>query len=748
MKKKHAGPPGPLESQIMALFPVPGLELSFSEISGLCESRSREDKIELSLALQNLIRRKSLRELPSGNLTLFTAEEAAAPTGRVDFVNPRFAYVRLDGDKPGADVYVEAGDLKSALDGDLVELDVFPARKNKSPEGIVTRILQRARNRFVGIFQRRRGVPVLVPDNRRMHIDILLEESSLTPYESLREGDKLLVEITVWGTAVKNPVGRVVEVLGKAGEHETEIHAILSDFNIPLRFSEAAEAEAGAFTGIVGAAETKGRRDFRGVLTFTIDPYDAKDFDDALSVARTEDGFWEVGIHIADVTHFLQPGTELDNEARDRATSVYLVDRVSPMLPERLSNDLCSLRPNEDRLTFSCVVLLDERGYVQRKPWIGRTVIHSQKRFTYEDVQEVLEGAPHELEEPLRLLNQMALAMRDRRMKAGAMSFESTEVKFVLDEKGVPLRVVPKVRKDAHKLIEEFMLLANRLTAEFVYHHREGKNENPMVYRIHESPNPERLENFARFAGTFGYQVETEGKAIAQSLNQMVARMEGRPEQDLMQNLAIRVMAKARYTTKPLGHFGLAFSHYTHFTSPIRRYPDVMSHRLIWQYLQEEARPGRDVLEKMCIHCSEKEKMAAEAERASVKYKQVEYMALQEPGRLFDGVVSGVTEFGLFVEIPENKCEGMVRMSDLTFDTFVHQESSYCLEGRRTGIRIVFGDKVKVKLKGTNLGRRTIDLTLVELPGAELPEAGVSRPGRGRRGGPSSASSRSRKGRR
>jgi ribonuclease R len=456
------------------------------------------------------------------------------------------------------------------------------------------------------------------------------------------------------------------------------------------------------------------------VLTFTIDPFDAKDFDDAISVKELENGNVEIGVHIADVSHFVQPGTKLDEEAFQRATSVYLVDRVSPMLPERLSNDLCSLRPNEDRLTFSCVVEMSQDGKVLGKPWIGRTVIHSDRRYTYEEVQTVLEGAEDPNATQLRMLNRFALQMRDARMNSGAMSFESTEVKFLLDENGVPLKVIPKIRKDAHKLIEEFMLLANRLVAEYAYFFKEGKKENPMVYRIHESPNPERLQNFADFASRFGYKINVSEEKVAMSLNQMVSSLEGRPEQELMQNLAIRVMAKARYTTKAMGHFGLAFSHYSHFTSPIRRYPDVLTHRLLWNYLQNEARMEKEKLETLCNHCSEKEKMAADAERASVKYKQVEYMSFQDSSKVYEGVVSGVTEWGIFVEIIENRCEGMVRVSELTFDAFDHLEEEYCLQGRRTGTRITFGDRVKVRLKGANLDKRSIDFYLEELGGQAM----------------------------
>ena len=702
-----------LEKALLALFPAAGLEYSFPEISELLDCRSREDKIELSLALQKLLKKKTLQESASGKFFLSGGEKTAL-TGKVDFVNPRLAYIRMDSD--GSDVLVQAEDLRGAQDGDLVEIELFSSRKGKR-DGMVSKVLQRARNHYVGTLRLKGGSGWLSADYRKMHEEIIVAEKDLA---GAGNGQKVQIQITHWGNAHRSPQGRVSEILGQPGEHEAEMHGILAEYNIPLRFSAETEQEAAAFSGVISEEEIRGRRDFRGILTFTIDPFDAKDFDDALSFRELENGNLEIGVHIADVSHFVQPGTRLDEEAFQRATSVYLVDRVSPMLPERLSNDLCSLRPHEDRLTFSCVAEMDKSGKVCGRPWIGRTVIHSQRRYTYEEVQTVLEGAEDPHAEVLRLLNRFAIQMREKRLAAGAMSFESTEVKFVLDENGVPLRVIPKIRKDAHKLIEEFMLLANRLVAEFAFHYDEGRRNNPMVYRIHESPNPDRLHNFAEFAARFGYKIDVSEGKTARSLNKMVASLEGRPEQELIQNLAIRVMAKARYTTKSSSHFGLAFAHYTHFTSPIRRYPDVLAHRLLWNYLQKENRPEKEKLETLCNHCSEKEKMAADAERASIKYKQVEFMAFQDSSKVYEGVVSGVTEWGIFVEITENRCEGMVRVSELNFDQFDHVEEEYCLLGRRTGLRISFGDKVKVRLKGTNLEKRSIDFFLEEHLGASL----------------------------
>jgi ribonuclease R len=483
------------------------------------------------------------------------------------------------------------------------------------------------------------------------------------------------------------------------------------EFGLPFEFPEEVEKEAEKIPEKITKAEIKKRRDLRDTTTFTIDPVNAKDFDDALSVKKIGEQLWEIGIHIADVTHYVVPGTILEKEAADRATSVYLVDRTIPMLPEKLSNNLCSLRPHEDKLTFSAIFHINEQGHVLEE-WFGRTVIHSDRRFTYEEAQEIIESSEGEFADELRLLNDLAIKMREKRFKTGAISFESVEYFFELDDQGKPLRMVPKERKDAHKLVEEFMLLANKKVAEFVYGLRKGRVKNTMVYRVHEDPDPDKVTLLYNFVKRFGHTIQTEGKALAHSLNRLADTLEGKPEQNIVTYQAIRTMSKARYTTEPLGHYGLAFKHYSHFTSPIRRYPDMMVHRLLQHYLDQGQPADAKLYEDLCKHSSEREKRAADAERASIKYKQVEYMA-QFVDREMTGFITGLTDWGIFVELNETRCEGMIRLSDLQDDQYYFDEEKLFVIGRKYKETYFFGDKVTVRVKGVNLDKRTIDLTLL-----------------------------------
>jgi len=625
-------------------------------------------------------------------------------TGIVDHVNPRFAYI-VTGEEGKKDIYVRSQDLASAVHGDTVEVVTSGRKSGDNPEGKVTAIVKRGRDRFVGRIELSRNFGFVVPDYKKIYQDFFIYPENLN---GATTNDKVLFEVTKWADRDKSPEGKVIEVLGKTGENEAEIHSIMAEFDLPFRFPENVLKLSETISEDITKDEIKKRRDFRDVLTFTIDPEDAKDFDDAISFRKLDNGLFEIGVHIADVTHYVTPGNELDQDAFDRATSVYLVDRTVPMLPERLSNALCSLRPNEDKLTFAAVFEMDDKAKVH-KEWFGRTVIHSNHRFSYEQAQEVIEAGAGKFADEIKILNKLHHVLRAERFKKGAVNFETTEVKFKLDEKGKPLAVVPKVRKDAHKLIEEFMLLANRAVATYVFKMKKGEEKNTFVYRTHDLPNEEKLADFAQFAKQFGHQLQFESSAVSKSLNKLMDEIEGKPEQNVLQSLAVRAMAKAKYTTDAKGHFGLAFDHYTHFTSPIRRYPDMMVHRLLQHYLDGGKSVNKKEFEEKCVHSSEREKRAADAERASIKYKQVEFMSMAE-NKAYDGIITGITDFGVFVEMVETKCEGMVRMADMKDDFYEFDEKNYRVIGRRRKMIYRLGDKVKVRIKKTDIGRRMIDL--------------------------------------
>lgn len=630
--------------------------------------------------------------------------------GIVDFVNPRFAFITpTDPTKTDGDILIKEADLKQALDGDKVRVMVYPLKGNTGRvEGKVLEVLERSRDEFVGRVEISPRFAFIVPDFKKMHKDIFVHRGDLKGAE---HGEKVVVKLTEWRDGDKNPTGEVVRVLGKAGEHEVEIHSIMAEFGLPFEYPEEPEKEAEEISEKITAKEIKKRRDFRDILTFTVDPADAKDFDDAISYKKLENGNIEMGVHIADVTHYVQPKTALEKEAYDRATSVYLVDRTIPMLPERLSNGLCSLRPNEDKLTFSCVFEMDTQGNV-KDYWIGKTVIHSDRRYAYEEAQENIDNQSGDYFEELTLLNDIAKKIRKRRFQHGAVNFDSVEVKFKLDEKGTPLGLIVKERKDIHKMIEEYMLLANKYVAEFVFKKNNGKDT--FVYRTHDFPDMERLETFSGFAKRFGHPFDLENEnTISSSLNKLMDDIKGKPEQNVLEQLAIRSMAKAKYTTEPKGHFGLAFPHYSHFTSPIRRYPDMMVHRLLENYLEGGKSPDADSWEQKSVHSSEREKRASDAERASIKYKQVEFMSLAED-KDYDGIVVGVTEWGVFVEITETKCEGMIRVQDMDDDYYEFDQKSMRLIGSKTKKMITLGDKVKVRVVNTDIDRRTIDLEFAD----------------------------------
>jgi len=695
------------DSILQILNENPGRSISAKQITRKLGLKKREDIKQATLLLYRLEDDGVIASDDRGNYGLATGSTEGEITGVVDHVSSRFAYVKIGEDRQ--DVFIKSKDLGSAVDGDVVKIVVFATRHGDHPEGKVVEVVRRNRNRYVGKIEVSKSYAFVIPDHKKMHQDFYVYPENIS---GARSGDKVIVEVVSWGENDKKPEAKVVEVLGKAGENEAEIHSIMAEFGLPFKFDPRVEHEANQIEEGITDKEIKRRRDFRGITTFTIDPYDAKDFDDAISFQVLETGNYEVGVHIADVTHYVTPKSLLEQEAFDRATSVYLVDRTIPMLPERLSNQLCSLRPNEDKLTFAAVFEMDSKGKVINE-WFGRTIIHSNVRFTYEEAQTILEEGKGELADELRILNNIAKSLRKERFKKGAVNFETTEVKFKLDAKGRPLAIIPKIRKDAHKLIEEFMLLANKRVATFVYNINKGKEKNTFVYRIHDAPDPEKVKDFSVFARQFGHKMEVDEKSISKSLNKLMETIEGKPEQNILEQLAIRTMAKAKYTTDAKGHFGLAFEHYTHFTSPIRRYPDMMVHRLLQHYLDSGKPLNKTEYEDRCVHSSEREKRAADAERASIKYKQVEFMAKAED-RVYEGLISGVTEWGIYVEITDTKCEGMVKLADLTDDFYEFEERHYRVVGRRKKKVYTLGDKVKVRVKKTDIDKRLIDLIFAD----------------------------------
>ena len=562
-------------------------------------------------------------------------------TGTVDMT--RMGYGFIISDEIEDDVFVAARNLNTALHGDKVKVWLYAHKKGSRPEGEVVEILERWKSTFVGTLEVMPGFAFLIPDNKNMPFDIFIPTSAL---KGGKQGQKAVARIMEWKRNSKNPVGEILTVLGEPGLHSTEMHAILAEYELPYAFTEEVENDAAAINGRITEKDIRGRKDFRDVPTFTIDPEDAKDFDDALSLRKLENGNWEAGIHIADVTYYVKPGSLTEEEARQRATSVYLVDRVVPMLPERLSNDICSLRPGEDKLTFSAVFELNEKAQVLNE-WFGRTVINSDRRFSYGEAQLVIDTGEGDMKDQLLLLHDLAQKLRSKRFAYGAFSFEREEVQFELDENGKPLGVKFRDMGTANQLIEEFMLLANRRVAEYVGKKLRGRT---FVYRVHDKPDPEKISNFRAFITRFGYKLTSDEKNLPKAMNRLMKEVAGRSEQNIIETIALRAMAKAVYSTDNIGHYGLAFKHYTHFTSPIRRYPDMMVHRLLTAYLNHDDPGNKEKIEKHCQHSSKMERLAAEAERASIKYKQVEFMS-ERIGQVFDGVISGVTEWGIYVEI-------------------------------------------------------------------------------------------------
>ncbi|NCD70188.1 ribonuclease R [Mucilaginibacter agri] len=680
--------------------------LNYKQVSAALNINDPDSRGIILEILKDEVFKSVLKETAPGKFQLI--ELKTFVEGKVDMTADGSAFIITD-EVGESDIFIAPRKLRNALNGDRVKIYVYAKSKGRRKEGEVIEIIKRAKTEFTGVVKLSERFAFFVPDDRKMLHDIFIPLNELN---GAKNGIKAVAEITEWPTDAKNPIGRIKAVLGAQGENDTEMNAILAEYGFPLSFPKEVEEEAEAISDVITADEIARRRDFRDTLTFTIDPFDAKDFDDAISFKILENGNYEVGVHIADVAHYIIPDSALDREAFDRGTSVYLVDRVIPMLPERLSNGLCSLRPNEDKLCFAAVFELDEKANIVEQ-WFGKTIIHSNRRFTYEEVQEVIETQQGDYISEILKLNELAHILRDRKFKNGAISFETTEVKFKLDDNGKPIGVYVKERKDAHKLIEDFMLLANRKVAEHVSKMGKGKHKYTFVYRAHDTPKPDALASFATFAARFGYKISMRSdKETAKSLNYLMNDVEGKKEQNVLTHLAIRSMAKAIYTTKTSSHYGLAFDHYTHFTSPIRRYPDVMVHRLLFHYLNGGQSANADHYEKLCQHSSEMEKKAADAERSSVKYKQAEYLK-DQIGNIFNGVISGVTEWGMYVEIIENKCEGMIRLRDISDDFYTLDEKNYAIIGQRKKKVYQLGDEVRIKVKTVDLTKKQIDFSLV-----------------------------------
>jgi ribonuclease R len=707
-KKNNSSVKQVLTQMVLDIFEQNGnTPLNYKQVAAKLNVRDPEARDIIYEILRDEAKNSTLKELSPGKFQLL--ELKTFIEGKVDLTNDGSAFIVTD-DEFENDIFVAPRKLRNALNGDRVKVYVYAKSKGKHKEGEVIEILQRNKMEFTGILKLSERFAFFIPDDRKMMHDIFIPMNQLN---GAKNGIKAVAEITDWPADAKNPIGRIKQVLGTQGENDTEMNAILAEYGFPLSFPAEVEHESEQISDTISPQEIARRRDFREVLTITIDPFDAKDFDDAISFKYLESGEYEIGVHIADVSHYIAPDSALDKEALDRATSVYLVDRVIPMLPERLSNGLCSLRPNEDKLCFSAVFIMNEDAHITSE-WYGKTIIHSNRRFTYEEVQEIIETKTGDYTKEIEELNALAYKLRERKFKNGAISFETTEVKFKLDATGKPIGVYVKERKDAHKLIEDFMLLANRKVAEHVSNMGKGKHKYTFVYRVHDSPKPESLANFAKFAERFGYRINTKSdKETAKSLNYLMEHVEGKKEQNVLTQLAIRSMAKAIYTTKSSSHYGLAFDHYTHFTSPIRRYPDVMVHRLLFHYLNGGQSANAEHYEKLCQHSSQMEKKAADAERASVKYKQAEYLR-DQVGNVFSGIISGVTEWGMYVEIIENKCEGMIRLRDISDDFYTLDEKNYAIIGQRKKKVYQLGDEVRIRVKNVDLTKKQIDFSLVQ----------------------------------
>ena len=703
---------------------------NYKQIAGKMGISDTDGKTQILKKLAELTATKKIKEIDRGKFQI--NEDRKYSLGTLDITSNGNGYFITDDYED--DIFIPNVNLGKGLHGDVVRAYVYKRKRSRKLEADVVEVLERAKTEFVGVLQKNKNFGFVIPDNNKMYADIFISENKMNGAD---HGDKVQAKILNWPENSKNPFGKITTVLGKPGDHNTEMHSILLEYDLPYEFEPEIEKEAQNLPIEITKEEIAKRRDMRGDLTFTIDPKDAKDFDDALSFTKLENGNYEIGIHIADVSHYVQSKTILDDEAYNRATSVYLVDRVVPMLPEMLSNGVCSLRPNEEKLTFSAVFEINEKAQIVGE-WFGRTVTYSDQRFAYEEAQSIIENCklsddikPYimpintsiideeyevnsDIVEATLKLDELAKILRKKRMKQGAISFDRVEVKFNLDEEANPVGVFFKTSKDANKLIEEFMLLANRKVAEFIGSHKNKPSNKTFIYRVHDEPDVEKLASLQNIISKFGYKINTDTKeSTSESLNQLLNDVQGKAESNMIETLAIRSMSKAVYTTQNIGHYGLAFDYYSHFTSPIRRYPDVMTHRLLQHYLDGGETPKAALYEEKCKHSSKREELASKAERSSIKYMQVKYMQ-DHKDQVFNGVITGVTEWGIYVEISSNKCEGMVRIRDIKSDYYIFDEEQYAIVGQSTKHTYQLGDNVQVQVKKTDLERKHLDFNLIE----------------------------------